>query len=206
MNRFFIATPIALFLSISVFSFMALMFSVYSNRNLKKTESLAFNMVMVEEDSALQRRQRAAPEKPKVPQAPQKLSALTSQTPSPSNISPVSPMTLGLDTSISGIEISSPKFGDFGVTQNVMPLSRVEPNYPARALRRNIEGSITLSFTIDSKGRAVDVKVTSAQPKRIFDREAIRAIKKWRYQPKIVDGVAVSQFGISQTIEFKLDK
>lgn len=206
MNRFFIATPIALFLSISVLSFMALMVSVDSDRNLKKTESLAFNMVMVEEDSALQRRQRAAPEKPKAPQAPQQLSALTSQTPSPSNISPVSPMTLGLDTSISGIEISSPKFGDFGVTQNVMPLSRVEPNYPARALKRNIEGSITLSFTIDAKGRAVDVKVTSAQPKRIFDREAIRAIKKWRYQPKIVDGVAVSQFGISQTIEFKLDK
>ena len=206
MNRFFIATPIALFLSILVFSFMALMVSADSSRNAEKTDSLAFNMVMVEEESIIQRRQRAAPEKPKAPQVPEQLSVKTSHTPTPSNISPVSPMTLGLDTSITGIEISSPKFGDFGVTQDVMPLSRVEPNYPARALKRNIEGSITLSFTIDPRGRAVDIKVTSAHPKRIFDREAIRAIKKWRFQPKVVDGVAVSQFGMSQTIEFKMNK
>jgi protein TonB len=206
VNRFFIATPIALLLSISVFSFMAFMVSADSSRHMKKADSLAFNMVMVEEDSAIQRRQRAVPEKPETPRAPEQPIVRTSNTPAPSNISSVSSMTLGLDTSISGLEISSPEFGDFGVTQNVMPLSRVEPNYPSRALKRNIEGSITLSFNIDPNGRTVDIKVTSAQPKRIFDREAIRAIKKWRFQPKVVDGVAVSQFGMSQTIEFKMNK
>ena len=47
-----------------------------------------------------------------------------------------------------------------------------------------IEGSVTLRFSVDADGRVQDVEVVEAKPKRQFERAAIQAINKWRYQPR----------------------
>ncbi|WP_352311523.1 energy transducer TonB, partial [Psychrobacter sp. W2-37-MNA-CIBAN-0211] len=43
-------------------------------------------------------------------------------------------------------------------------------------------------------------------PKRLFDREAIRALKKWKYKPKIVDGKPLRQSGMTVQLDFTLEK
>lgn len=48
--------------------------------------------------------------------------------------------------------------------------------------------------------------VVDAEPKRVFDREAIRALKRWKYSPKVVDGKAVQQPGIMVQLDFSLDQ
>lgn len=51
----------------------------------------------------------------------------------------------------------------------------------------------------------IDPVIIDAEPKRVFDREAIRAIKRWKYRPKVVEGVAQLQTNQSVQLDFKID-
>ncbi|MEZ9565142.1 energy transducer TonB [Vibrio artabrorum] len=206
MIRLFLALPLAGALGLALFSFMAWMVDNGHQRSADNRETLSFNMVMVEQEQQVQRRQRVVPEKPEMPEPPPKAQASQSQ----AEVTPLNSMSslpsLNLDTSIDGLAINAPTFSDFGSNQQAMPLYRVEPRYPAKALKRGAEGYVMMSFTIDETGRPVDIQVTDANPRRMFEREAVRALKKWKYQPKVVDGKAIAQVGQTVKLEFKLAK
>lgn len=85
------------------------------------------------------------------------------------------------------------------------PIVRIEPKYPPQAARDGINGWVKLRFSIMPDGSVDEIEVTEAQPKRVFDREAIRAIKRWKYSPKIENGVALKQTGITVQLDFNLD-
>jgi protein TonB len=85
-------------------------------------------------------------------------------------------------------------------------LVRIDPKYPTQAAKDGIEGWVKLSFSIDATGAVIDVQVLDAEPKRIFDREAIKALKAWKYQPQMQDGKAVVQQGMQVQLDFSLDK
>ena len=87
-----------------------------------------------------------------------------------------------------------------------MPLYRVEPRYPSRALRQGKEGYVVLKFTIDTQGRPIDITIMDAKPHRLFDKEAIRALRKWKYQPQVVNGTAMAQQGQTVRLEFRLNQ
>ncbi|MGE6148062.1 TonB family protein [Aeromonas media] len=84
----------------------------------------------------------------------------------------------------SGSFHGQPQGADIGVGDMLTPLQRVEPVYPYRAQQAGIEGSVTLRFSVDAEGRVQDVEVIDAKPKRQFERAAIQAVSKWRYQPR----------------------
>ena len=56
------------------------------------------------------------------------------------------------------------------------------------------------------KGTVANVTILEAKPRKIFNKAAKRALLKWRYKPKVVDGKAVGQKGQKVNLEFKLDK
>lgn len=87
----------------------------------------------------------------------------------------------------------------------LLPLVRVEPNYPRKAARRGTEGWVEVEFTVLEDGSVSAAKVVKAEPQRTFNREALRAIAKWKFSPKIVEGKPVRQTA-SQVIQFKLSK
>lgn len=63
-------------------------------------------------------------------------------------------------------------------------MQRVEPQYPIRALQQGIQGSVTLSFTVQTDGSVSDPRVMSAKPRRgIFDDAAMRAVLRWKFKP-----------------------
>ena len=84
------------------------------------------------------------------------------------------------------------------------PIVRIEPKFPTKAARDGIEGWVQLSFEINEVGGVENVQVINAQPKRIFDREARKALRKWKYKPKVVDGKAMRQTGLTVQLDFKL--
>ncbi|KXI28099.1 energy transducer TonB [Paraglaciecola hydrolytica] len=87
-----------------------------------------------------------------------------------------------------------------------IPVVRMEPKYPIDAARAGIEGWVKLLFSIDILGQVQDIQVIEAQPARIFDREAKRALAKWKYKPQVVAGVPQAQQGLMVQLDFKLDQ
>jgi protein TonB len=83
---------------------------------------------------------------------------------------------------------------------------RVDPKYPIEAAREGTEGWVDLAFSIDKAGNVIDAQVINAEPKRIFNREALRALKGWKYRPKIENGQAVVQTGLQVVLEFKIQQ
>ena len=57
---------------------------------------------------------------------------------------------------------------------------------------------------INKSSYAKDVEIVDANPRRVFDKNARRAIYKWRFKPRVVDGKAVEQPNMYYTLEFKL--
>ncbi len=86
-----------------------------------------------------------------------------------------------------------------------VPIVRVAPQYPMRAQDRGIEGWVLVEFTITTNGSVRDEVVIEGDPPRIFDSAALRAVKKWKYRPEIVDGVAVEVKNRTK-IEFELEE
>ncbi|MEE4246181.1 MAG: energy transducer TonB, partial [Kangiellaceae bacterium] len=77
-------------------------------------------------------------------------------------------------------------------------------NYPRVARRRGIEGYVLLEFTVNEDGSTTAPKVIEAVPNGIFDKAAIRAVKRYRYQPGQKNNKPISVAGIRSKITFKL--
>lgn len=86
-------------------------------------------------------------------------------------------------------ELSIPELVDAqaGISDSTdfLPLNTVDPEYPARAAQRGIEGWVLVSFTVDESGAVINqsINVEDAEPPNIFNRAAIRAAEKFRFQP-----------------------
>jgi protein TonB len=91
-----------------------------------------------------------------------------------------------------------------GSDTDVLPLVRIPPDYPPRALSRGIEGWVRVQFTISVNGSVKDAIVVAADPEGVFDQAALNAIARWRYNPRIVNGEAVERVGVQTEIRFEL--
>ncbi len=88
---------------------------------------------------------------------------------------------------------------------DAQPIVRVEPKYPIDAATAGTTGYVIMEFTILADGTTDNIQVVEEEPRRTFGREAVRALKKWKYRPKVVDGEAVEQPGIRVRLDFNLD-
>jgi protein TonB len=110
----------------------------------------------------------------------------------------VSAPTVSADTGIGGPGGMNIAEGDY------LPIVRVAPVYPARALSRGLEGYVDLSFTVTETGTVTD-PVILFSTSSLFDRAAERAVLKFKYKPRVVDGVAVSVPNVKTRISFKIE-
>lgn len=79
-----------------------------------------------------------------------------------------------------------------------------QPDYPVRAARNGIEGYVDVTFDVAPSGAAENVTVTSAVPERIFDRAAVNAVKRWKFQPAEKNGKPVRFEGMTHRIVFQM--
>ena len=85
-----------------------------------------------------------------------------------------------------------------------LPIVRVAPVYPARALQRGVEGYVDMSFTVTTTGTVKD-PIVMFSTSSLFERAASRAVVKFKYKPRVVDGVPVEVVGVKTRITFKLE-
>jgi TonB family protein len=69
----------------------------------------------------------------------------------------------------------------------------IAPTYPERALERGTEGWVDIEFTVKTDGTTQDGVVKAAEPAGVFERAALQAVARWRYEPRIVNGTVIDQ-------------
>ena len=85
-----------------------------------------------------------------------------------------------------------------------LPIVRVAPVYPARALSRGLEGYVDLSFTVTMAGTVRD-PIILFSTSSLFERAATRAVLKFKYKPRVVDGVPVDVPNVKTRISFQIE-
>ena len=85
-----------------------------------------------------------------------------------------------------------------------MPIVRINPQWPREALVEGIEGYVIVEVTLAADGSVRGVVVMESVPRRLFDRNVIRAVLKWKFKPRIVNGVPVERKAI-QRLDFNLN-
>ena len=156
--------------------------------------------VRLRRDTTPQLKKREPPkrEKPDQPPPPPDIS-MSKATLDPGAIAAIVPEVDAGDALGGGIGMGG------GADRDAVPLVRINPEYPMRARQRGIEGWVTIEFSISKAGTVIDPVVVAAKPRKIFNRSAIQAIRKWKYNPKIQDGVAVERPGQKVTLEFTME-
>lgn len=85
-----------------------------------------------------------------------------------------------------------------------LPIMTVAPEYPAAAARRGVEGWVIVEFIVDELGRVQAPIVLEGQPARVFDNAALKAVLRYKYKPRVVNGRAIPVEGVRQRITFTL--
>lgn len=94
---------------------------------------------------------------------------------------------------------------NFNPDRDAQPIVRIPPQYPQRCMARASElETVTVQFDVTPEGTVVNIEVVSST-NSCLNRAAARAVQRWRYNPKIVDGVAQPRFGVRTALDFALE-
>lgn len=190
----------------TVFALFTLMYSlvVTDLAGLRDvSDSVRFDFVRLQkrELTPAQRKLPDKPQKPKKPKMPETRSESESLNPDGMKFSTSSANPYKLDL-MTGGDLSKGWAG----TRDPLPIMRVTPVYPSRASRRGIEGWVELAFTITTTGATENVRVVSEEPPGVFSRAAMKAVRKWKYKPQVIDGRVQPRPDVRVMLKFELEK
>lgn len=196
--RLVFSVVLSLLVTLALFWFMQWLITSGQQELARPEDRMQVEIVRVRQDEEVQEREREPPRPPQQDERPPPPPMEQLRTTRP-NLSGVGISTPRIETGVTGgAGIGSMQEGD------PIPVATIPPQYPREAQMQGIEGYVRIEFTINPDGSVSDARVIDAQPRRgIFDREALRAISRWRFRPKVEDGVAVPSRG-AYTIDFTM--
>ena len=206
-HRILIPAVLAAGITLGLFVFMQKLISSGGGNNSEMAAIAGIHFGPVDIPEAVVTRSRRIPKKPpppKNPPAPPKMQiARVDQ-----QVSNMPSMNMpSLDVPLVGGD--GMFIGNFGLVDktgegDIIPIVVIRPMYPRDAAMAGLEGWVKVEFTITAIGTVKNPRVIEAKPARVFNREAIRAILKWKFKPRVVDGVAVDRRA-TQVIDFSLE-
>jgi protein TonB len=162
-------------------------------------KKLSIDFVRLRKDTTPDEKEREKPQKQKPEQQPPPPEMNVAKNMNPSDaVGEIIPM---IDTSAQLAEATSLTGG--GSDRAEVPLVTVDPDYPERARQQGVTGWVDVEFTITPVGTVTDARVINSKPPSIFDRAALQAVQRWKYNPMIRDGVAVSRKGVRFRFNFE---
>jgi protein TonB len=199
IGRYAFATVVGVVVTISLLFIMQLLIATGQKALSEPRERAQLDFVRVKRNETLNT-QEIIPEKPpKPPEIPPEAppQQMDNVDPNAPTINVPAPQ-VAADTSLSGPGGMNIAEGDY------LPIVRVAPVYPARALSRGLEGYVDLSFTVTTAGTVRD-PIILFSTSSLFDRAATRAVLKFKYKPRVVDGVPVDVPGVKTRITFQIE-
>jgi protein TonB len=200
--RYAIATGFATVVAFGLFFLMQSLIAMSGRGDDKVYSGRVIDFVRLKRAESTQAKKREMPQK----QAPQDNPTPPPMTmPSSSDGGMHDAISVAAPTVEAELDISGgPHLGGAPSDTDVIPLVRVNPQYPRQAAQQKVEGWVQVGFTISVTGSVKNAKVIKAQPAGIFERAAIRAIRKWKYKPKIEEGKPVERFNVRVQLTFEL--
>jgi protein TonB len=160
------------------------------------------DFVRLKRDESIQRRQ-LKPKKPPPPDAP------PPQPPTP-QLDNLNPNAEKIAISAAPVETDIEMSGGFslGVGEgDYLPIVKVAPIYPQRALSRGIEGYCVVQYVVTKQGTIRDPFVIEDQcTSSLFHRASIQAAMKFKYKPRILDGQAVEVPGVQNKFTYEIEE
>jgi protein TonB len=203
MRLLYIA-PIGLALAIAVFWLMQWMIAPQGNQASRQDDIAMVDFIRNLQDSQSDKKVRNPKEPPK-PKTPPMLDAPKVQQTNVKQMDLNMPDISSSLSSFKGQGMGSMLSGYGFADSDVIPLVQVEPKYPSQALARKIEGYVVVRLQVTKEGTVSNVTVVDADPKGVFEREAMRAAWRYKFKPKLVNGKPVEQVA-TLPFEFNLEK
>jgi protein TonB len=156
------------------------------------------DFVRVERNEVIETR-KDKPEKPPEPEIPPEM-------PSPSNADSIdNAMAVSMSAPSLDANITVGGIG-FGASDGeYLPIVKVAPVYPSRALSRSLEGYVIVEFTVTRTGTVQDVFVVESTS-TLFEKAATDAALKFKYKPRVIDGEPVEVPGVRNKISFEIQQ
>lgn len=200
LPRLVIGLALGLVVTLFLFWFMQFMIETADRSLDESARGSMVDFVRVQRDETIQRRQ-LKPKKPPPPEAPPE--------------QPPTPKLDDLDPSAEKIAISAvPVTTDIEMTGgfslgvgegDYLPIVKVAPIYPQRALTRGVEGFCVVEYTVTSLGTTRDPFVVPDQcTSSLFHRASLQAAIKFKYKPRIIDGEAVEVRGVQNKFTYEI--
>ena len=98
--------------------------------------------------------------------------------------------------------------GYVGEDRTVIAVTKVfdaAPTYPRNALRMGREGYVLIEFDVDTDGSVLDPYVVESEPTGVFERSAIKAVRKWLFSPPVYKDVSVKVNDVRARVTFALN-
>ena len=110
--------------------------------------------------------------------------------------------TIDIDT---GLQLTNASIN--ATDGDYLPLVAIAPQYPTRAAQRGIEGWCLVSFTVNGLGNVEEetITVVDAEPPQIFNRSSVRAAARFKFQPRVEDGIGVEVAGVQYLFRYQLE-
>lgn len=198
--RLAIGLVLALMITAGLFWMMQYLIAT-ADRTLNESSSGALlDFVRLKRDETVQRRQ-LKPKKPPPPNAP------PPQPPTP-KLENLDPTAEKIAIAVVPVETDIEMSGGFslGVGEgDYLPIVKVAPIYPARALQRGLEGFCVVKYTVTNLGTIKDAVIVDSQcSSSLFHRASLQAALKFKYKPRVIDGVAVEVSGVMNKFTYEI--
>ena len=199
LGRYAFSVVIGTVVTLSLLFVMHLLIVTGKQALTKPRDRAKLEFVRVKRNEALNTEDFTPEKPPKPPETPPETPPqdMDNMDPNAPTIN-VPPPSVSADTNIGGPGGMNIAEGDY------LPIVRVAPVYPARALSRGLEGYVDLSFTVTTAGTVRD-PVILFSTSSLFERAASRAVLKFKYKPRVVDGVPVDVPNVKTRISFQIE-
>ena len=200
LTRMVFGVTLALIVTLSLFWVMQYLIATADRSLNDDGASTVLDFVRVKRDEEIQRRQL----KPKKPPPPEQAPP---QPPTP-QLDNLNPNAEKIAISAVPVETDIEMTGGFslGVGEgDYLPIVKVAPIYPNRALTRGVEGFCVVQYTVTRQGTTKDPVVVEDQcTSSLFHRASLNAALKFKYKPRIMDGEAVEVPGVQNKFTYEI--
>ena len=198
--RLAIGVAVGVVVTAALFWFMQYLIETADRELNEGASGHLIDFVRLKRDESIQRRQ-LKPKKPPPPDAP------PPQPPTP-QLDNLNPNAEKIAISAAPVETDIEMSGGFslGVGEgDYLPIVKVAPIYPQRALSRGVQGFCVVQYTVTRQGTIRDPYVIEDQcTSSLFHRASIQAALKFKYKPRVIDGQAVEVPGVQNKFTYEI--